>query len=411
MLKSLSVAAGTTSSETNQMVLVPQAATVSLVTTTAALRDLELQWRNLEANTQNHTGVFQSFDWIMAWAETYVKPGGNTSIHIIAAHDNNELVFVWPLMRSRRFGFSVLSWLTDPFGQYGDVLVRKGHCTKHWIAHSINFLKRLNDIDLLRLRHVREDSHLGQHAPQLFVDARMTEGAPFLDLTGFADEASYDARYTSIQRKRRKKIRKSLEALGPVTFKQLPAGSLADHAMATAIKEKNAWLAERGRFNRVLGCPGQLDFLKALSRRHAGTVDLVVTEMKAGDRPVSWEIGFRHAGIHYAYVTSHVNSLTDMSPGRLHMDLSQRACLAAGMTQFDLMVPNDAHKETWSSGDVTTHDRYLPLSLAGRLVGAIYIRNIRPLMRSMYYSLNANQLRKLKLGRLLRARSTPPKNS
>ncbi len=238
----------------------------------------------------------------------------------------------------------------------------------------------------------------------------LPEKAPSLDLTRFATDADYDARYTPVQRKRRKKIRKALEELGPVTFTQLPNGTLTDTAMRQAIDEKNAWLADRGRINRVLGCPGHWAFLKNLSRRMAGTVEVVVTELKAGDEAVSWEVGFRHRGKHYGYITSHMNKHTDLSPGRLHMDMSQRACLAAGMTEYDLMVPNDAHKESWSSGTMDTNDYYLPLSLQGAVVGHVYIRTIRPVLRKIYYSLDASTLRKLNLKSMF-SRAKPTKEA
>lgn len=379
------------------------AATLSVITTPAALREMEHKWRALEAQCQRHTSVFQSFDWVMAWADTYIghKPG--TTLHILAGYDKDELVFVWPLMRSRRMGFSILTWLTDPFGQYGDVLCRKGESSKRWIESAVTFLKRFKDVDILRLRHVRADSHLAEHAATLLVDARMPEGAPCLELSRYADETAYDARYTSVQRKRRKKIRKALEDMGPVTFTRLPPGIIADYAVQQAISEKNAWLSERGRINRVLRCPGHIDFLKKLSRRMGGAVEVVVTEMKAGDKPVSWEVGFRHKDTHFGYITSHVNALTDLSPGRLHMDMSQRACLNDGIKTFDLMVPNDAHKESWSSNVVATNDYFLPLSSAGTLLGHGYIRWLRPVVRNVYYSLNAATLRRINLTNLFKS--------
>ncbi len=363
------------------------AAPVSLtvITSMTTLQSMESQWRDLEQDVQSHTSVFQSFDWIMAWAETYLTPNGHASLHILAGYEDDRLVFVWPLMRTRQTGFAILTWLTEPFGQYGDVLCRKGQSPDVWLKGSIAFLKRLRDVDILRLRHVRADSHMATFGKSLFKDAKLPEKAPFLDLTAFATEADYDARYSQVQRKRRKKIRKALEARGDVQFERLPTGSLADTAMQQAIGEKNAWLKERGRINRVLGCPNHLQFLKLLSRRRGGTVEVVVTELKAGNAPISWEVGFRHNGQHFGYITSHVNALTDLSPGRLHMDLSQRACLADGMTKFDLMVPNDAHKESWSSAAVDTNDYYLPLSTAGAALGYVYIRTLRPIIRNAYY--------------------------
>jgi CelD/BcsL family acetyltransferase involved in cellulose biosynthesis len=392
MFKSLSAVAEFASGKADAM---SAAATLTVVTSLEALRQMENKWHDLENDTQNHTSVFQSFDWVMAWADTYIADDKHASLQVIAGYEADKLVFLWPLMRTKQMGFDTLTWFSDPFGQYGDVMCRKGQNSRQWIESAVNFMKRLRDVDILRLRHVRADSHLSIHGTHLLHDAQVPDGAPFLDLTQYATENAYDERYTSTQRKRRKKIRKALEEQGPVSFERLPTGSTADVAMRDAIAEKNAWLSERGRMNRVLGCPKHLAFLKNLSRRRSSTVDVVVSEMKAGGKPVSWEIGFRHRDTHYGYITSHVNKLTDLSPGRLHMDQSQRDALSAGMAVFDLMVPNDTHKESWSSAVVATNDYYLPISTAGAALGHGFIRTLRPLLRKAYYNMDASTLRKL----------------
>jgi CelD/BcsL family acetyltransferase involved in cellulose biosynthesis len=395
MLKSAFGTVSNGHAESHALSAVP--VSVSVTNTLKGLRELEAPWKALEASTANRNTVFQSFDWCMAWAETYVAPTDGVTLQVMTGWDNGQLVFVWPLMRTRSFGFAVLTWLTDPFGQYGDILVRKDHNPGKWLEAAITFLKRLKDVDILRLRHVRADSTLLQHGSKLLSSGNAPDAAPFLDLTQFDNEEQYDARYTPVQRKRRKKIRKAIEdRLGPVSFQRLDAGTISASAMQQAFFEKNLWLTERGRMNRVMGCPKHVDFLANLSKRGT-TAALVVSEMRAGATPVSWEIGFRHQGRHYGYVTSHVNALTDLSPGRLHMDLSQRACLADGATSFDLMVPNDTHKESWSSGKVATNDYYLPLSYAGHALGYGFVGFLRPHLRNLYYKLDTSTLRRLNL--------------
>jgi CelD/BcsL family acetyltransferase involved in cellulose biosynthesis len=371
----------------------PATAHISLTTTLQGLLALEAGWRALEKNACTPTSVFQSFDWISAWCRTYCTGDAPQDLHIITGYDRDRLVFVWPLMVQRRMGLRVLCWLTEPFGQYGDVVCAQHECPRLWVANALRFLKRLKGIDMLRLRHVRDDSTLKSVASKELVDAKLNERAPYLDLTAFASEADYENRYTGAQRKRRKKIRKHLEEMGPVTFVRLPLGSESEAAITNALAEKNKWLAERGRINRVLGCPGHLTFLKTLSRSVPQGLDMVVTELRAGDRPVSWEISFRYGSTHFAYITSHVCALTDLSPGRLHFDHSQRDCLAAGIKTFDLMVPYDSHKESWSSGCMPTQDYFLPLTFAGRIAGNIYLRQIRPALRSVYYRLPQSVLR------------------
>ncbi|MBL8790187.1 MAG: GNAT family N-acetyltransferase [Rhizobiales bacterium] len=366
---------------------------ISLVTTLAGLRALEKDWLALEANSQGATTVFQSFAWISTWCRIYCAGESGAGIHIIAGHDQNRLVFLWPLMLTRRAGLNVLCWITEPFGQYGDILCAKGQNSHLWVGNALRFIRRLKGIDLLRLRHVRDDSAIACCAATELVNAHLDERAPYLDLTQFASEADYENRYTGTQRKRRKKIRKHLEEMGDVTFTRLTLGSDADKAITEALAEKNKWLSQRGRINQVLSCPFHGEFLKALARSKLRGVEMVVTELRAGDRAISWEISFRFGTTHFAYITSHANDLTDLSPGRLHFDLSQRACLADGMKTFDLMVPFDPHKESWSSACMPTQDYYLPMSRKGMIAGTLYLSHIRPRLRSLYYRLPQALLR------------------
>ncbi len=363
----------------------PYGGHLSIVTTLRSLSALEAQWLELEQSCKSPPSVFQSYAWVSSWARTYLSNNSSAELCIITGYQEARLVFVMPMMKERRGLVTVLRWLTEPFGQYGDALIAAGQNSASWLANAIAAVQRLKGIDLVRLRHVRADANIASFCRNQMLDARLAEEAPYLDLTQYKDEDAYDARYTSTQRKRRKKIKKGLEELGPVEFQILPNGTLSDAAIAEAIAEKNRWLDERGRQNRILKCPAHLKFLIKLSRVPNSGVEMVTSELRAGGKPVSWEIGFNFHGTHFAYITSHVNSLTDLSPGRLHMDLSQRHCIKQGLKRFDLMVPNDQHKESWSSAFVETADFYVPLTVSGRIYGKLYLRTLRPIVRSVYY--------------------------
>ncbi len=366
---------------------------LSCISNLNELNALEPAWRELEADNIITPTVFQSFEWATAYCENYT----DSKPFILVGYEDNQLVFLFPLMIVRLHGLRTLQWLTEPLGQYGDVMCAKGQDIAAWLAQSLEFIKSNTKVDLVRLRHVRADSLAQPFVKNYMVDAKYDERAPFLDLTAFKTENDYDARYTSTQRKRRKKIRKNLEEMGNVSFNILQPGPNNDAAISGSISEKNAWLADRGRYNRIMGCPRHVAFLKSLTHAKSETFQTVTSELKAGAERVSWEIGFRYRGTHFAYITSHVHRLTDLSPGRLHMDLSQRAALAAGQNRFDLMVPYDLHKESWSSGMVDANDYYYAVSSLGHAYGAVYLRTIRPLVRKIYYKLPALALRLLQL--------------
>lgn len=361
---------------------------IKIVTELSDFYKLEADWRKLE---RHNTTVFQSYDWTKAWCDAYL-PQENTELWIVVGQQQGQTLFILPLVKTRVAGLAVLDWLTDPIGQYGDALCASSQNAEVWLKAAFAKLTATREIDLVRLRHVRATSVIAAFAKKELSDAKYYERAPYLDLTLFKSEADYDARYTSTQRKRRKKIRKSIQDLGTVTFSVLPTGTLTNQAIDQSILEKNAWLSDRGRFNRIMGCPKHVTFLKYLSRVKTPDFQVLTTELKAGEKPVSWEIGFRYQGTHFAYITSHMNDLTDLSPGRLHMDLSQRQALADGQTQFDLMVPYDLHKESWSSGTIATNDYFKPLSLRGAIYGHVYLSILRPLVRKLYYKLPTKAL-------------------
>jgi CelD/BcsL family acetyltransferase involved in cellulose biosynthesis len=368
---------------------------VLCVSTIEEFLALEHAWRKLESDNIITPTVFQSFEWAKAYCNSHLAENSANQLHIVTGYQGERLVFLFPMMVTSLHGLRTLQWLSEPLGQYGDIMCARGQDVSFWMSRAFEFVKSTTTIDLVRLRHIRGDSLAQPFVTENMVDAKYDERAPFLDLTAFKTESEYDARYTSTQRKRRKKIRKSLEDLGEVTFCTLQPGPKNDSAITESIIEKNAWLSDRGRYNRVMGCSRHVEFLKALTKAKSGSFEMITSELKAGPNPVSWEIGFRYRGTHFAYITSHVHKLTDLSPGRLHMDLSQRAALAAGQKRFDLMVPYDAHKESWSSGMVDANDYYYPNSNLGRLYGAIYLRTLRPFVRKIYYNLSPAVLRLL----------------
>jgi len=110
----------------------------------------------------------------------------------------------------------------------------------------------------------------------------------------------------------------------------------------------------------------------------------VASMVTAGEREISYEIGFRYRGYHFGYITAHDAELTHASPARMHMDLSQRSAIKDGMKAFDLMVPADPHKVTWSSNKVKTTDYFTHINFTGTIYTFWYLTVLRPLVRLVY---------------------------
>ncbi|HEY4995337.1 MAG TPA: GNAT family N-acetyltransferase [Aestuariivirga sp.] len=372
----------------------PLGAQISLITNPLALMHLAKAWRELEQTCHIPPTVFQSYDWVKTWADIHLTAQANEKLFIIVGHLNNRLVYVMPLSLSKRRGLRMLTWLTQPIAQYGDILCDKSIDAAKWTEAAINFIKQQNHVDLIRLRHVRATSNIGAYAAAHLYDAKLHEQAPTMDLTRFATEAAYDARYDGDQRRRRRRIRAKIEKLGVVAYETLGAAEVSSN-IDQALEEKRKWLAERGRYNCVFSHSTHAEFLKAMARQQISSIETVTTRLSAGDRPVTWEIGFVYQGTQYQYLTSHMADLTDLSPSRLAFDLSQRQALRNGVKNYDLMVPYDPHKESWATRCEPVNDFYLPLTASGAFYGHVYVGTLRPMLRKAYKALPQSVLRRL----------------
>ncbi len=373
----------------------PNDSYLTLITSFRAFDRLHDTWTDLETRCAKPPSVFQSYVWCRTWSDVYATPDSQNEIFILAGYHQNKLVFVWPLVKSSRKGLVLLTWMTQPIGQYGDIICDASVVCAQWINAATKFIRKINVADCMHLRHVRENANCAHHAQKFWHDGKLNERAPMMDLTQFKTEVDYDNRYDSQQRRRRRKIQKKLQEIGPLHYEIL-VGEPAAIALDRAIAEKLDWLQNKGRFNDVLGSPQHAALLKRFIRSSNSQVKMIVSHLTAGGKPVSWEIGFGYRGTHYAYLLSHQRGLIDHSPARLMLDFAERKALAAGLSTFDLMAPYDPYKDSFASGLVYVNDYYLPLTPKGALYGHVFLKFIRPMMRSAYQRMPVAVLRALK---------------
>ena len=373
----------------------PPASYLTLITSFRAFDRLCESWTELENHCAKPPSVFQSYDWCRKWSDIYAAPDSENEIFIVAGYQQNQLVFVWPMAKRSRRGLTILTWMTQPIGQYGDILCDADVDCEQWLGAATTFIKTMKAADCMHLRHVRENANCAAHAQRHWHDGKLNERAPMMDLSQFKSEADYDARYDAQQRRRRRKIQKKLEDIGALKFDKLH-GDSAETAIDAAISEKLNWLSDKGRINNVLGSTQHATLLKNFFRGTSHRLQTVVLHLTAGGKPVSWEIGFCYRGTHYAYLLSHQRELIDHSPGRLMLDYAERDALASGLSTFDLMAPYDPYKDSFASGMVKVNDYYLPFTFKGAAYGYGYLGLLRPWLRGAYQRMPVPLLRLLK---------------
>ncbi len=349
----------------------------------------ETQWRKLEEACAKPTNVFQSYDWCANWVKTCAVGNDCYSIHIVTVSKNNECLLIWPMMTTCSGPFHIMRWLSEPYSQYGDVLLNPNCNVEEVLSLGWVQLQQHPNANSIRFRHVREDAaiaaFLQQHAqPDAHIDY-----APCLEIKKFPTEQAYDQRYNKSQRRRRKRIRKNLEQYGPVVFDTNSTGPSFAKTLKLAITEKRKWLKQRGLYSKPIMSDELETFFSSIAE-NGKTLETRASHLTAGEKDVSFEIGLRFKNHHFGYITAHEASLTNASPSRLHMDLSQRCAINDGLDTFDLMVPSDPHKKTWSSTQIETRDYYTHLNFIGALYDAVYLKLVRPCVRWLYLKAPSN---------------------
>lgn len=357
---------------------------LSVISSVGSLKACASLWGELEDSAGTCAGPFQSYDWCSTWLLHALRSGYACQPFIIAAYSGCKLVMLWPMMMTQMAGLRILRWLSDPWSQYGDVLAGADRDAAGLMASVIELIKESRAADAIWLRHVRADAAARPYLEAHFDRIGPYAGAPFMDLTQFPTETEYLARYDKPQRKHRKQIRRVLEQKGALSFDVHKQGSAFIAGISDAIPQKRRWLSERGLVSRPIFSSWIESFLLALATDTTGRLKPVCSILKAGDRAVSYEIGLRYGDRHYCFITAHDVALGKVSVARLHMDYAQRSALTEGCKVFDLMLPLDPHKASWSSGHVAAGDYWLPLSPGGRMAGTLF-KTLRPAAQSLYH--------------------------
>ena len=289
---------------------VPYAGHLSLATNLAALEHLAPDWRELQSASPHPHGIFQSLDWCLTWARIYARPEHGIEPCVVTGYQDGILVFVWPLMKVRQGPLTILRWLTDPFAQYGDVVVRPGTDARPWCRSAMELLRRLKGIDCLRLRHVRADLAIYPYLAENFHRTDEADDAPFLDLTAYRPKPNTTSAIVASSARGAARSESRWPPWARWTSRCCPwaASWIAPWKRPSS---KRRWLAERGLYSRPLQCPYLEPFLRELSRNSNGIVSLVTSCLRAGSRPISWEIGLRFGQTHFGFITSHDIALTD----------------------------------------------------------------------------------------------------
>lgn len=362
----------------------PAATGLNWIETLEDLLALEKDWLALEEAGASPQNFFQSFAWCSAWAKIYLKEDPGTVVKTIVARENGTVVMIWPLMVVRQGPMSILKWMSDPVGQYGDVLIGGTTDRDKWLTLAWSRITADPDIDGIALQHVREDANAFEFLCGKCAALNDVSEAPQLDLTVFSSADDYSAALSRNQRSQRSKLRKKLEKDGAVSFDVHRGDDAFRHAVKNALAYKSAWLEERGLKADIIGDPRFEELITKL-----GSVDenaVATGVLSAAGTPLSIDVAFTYKGRYFGCVISENPDSIAKSPTKVHLDLRQKACVDDGFSEFDMMLPTSPFKAHWTNQSVAVRDFSRAMNLWGLLYCSVYLGRLRPAMKRLYYA-------------------------
>lgn len=342
----------------------PEASPYSIerVETLAGVDALAAEWAALESATPEATG-FQSVAWCRAWLAV---AGERAEPRILCLRDEGRLVMLLPLQIERRLGVSIARWIGEPMTQYGDALALPGAARAQWRAAALAEMARWRDVDLFALTRLRACGVMADGS-----SAGEPLAAPYVDL-----RALKPRRQKSVERRIRK-----LEAYGPILLDEAESPAKRESLTRHALARKRAWLSGRGVYSAGLSNPASEDFLAALAREGF----LRVNVLRVGGEIGAIDLGFVSGGVYRSLLGCYDERFAEGSPGQALTGRLIARCAKEGLSVYDMLLPADAYKLAWATGETRIGARFVATSVKGR-VAAFALARLRPLAKRVAHA-------------------------
>lgn len=353
------------------------------------LADLEETWRDLERRCPEPFTYFQSADWCLNWARTFLSDSSNSGAgpKVYVLWDGAECLMIWPLMTRRVSpAITALVPLTAPMNQYATLLYDPARFDPTLGRMVFDEIRNGGGEDAVCLDHVPQSALLAQmlegegYAPDLM------QQSSILDLSGIADWESYHRALPKKQRLQRNSRRNKLEKLGALDYRIWSPGSegFAEN-IDRCIAMKQDWLKGTGRLGRDLFDPRFAAFLRNLGAVEVADQGRVYLHALTLDGvPIAMELGMRFHEDYYCFLGAIDLAYQKYSPGKVQMENAQRWAIETGIRRFDFLNDPSTYKSSWTNTTEPLTACYIPLTSLGQLYCRHWKASLRPRLRAFY---------------------------
>lgn len=358
--------------------------TLDLVTNIADFEALEAEWNALFERSGTSTQLFQQFNWLWHALQHYCdRPHRPKPVIAIARNARGRLVMAWPLQLTCARGLCHLAWLGDPVSQYGDVLIDDGIAADAVLTQAWHAIETEIHPDVVDLRRVRSDSKVIGFLRQIGALTADENQALAIDLARAETfEAFCEAHQSRHTRKERRRRKRRLMEMGTLRFERVDDCNKAAAVARRAIHLKRAWLAEKGLASKTLADDTVLRFFENVARAETRPIGCEVHAAYLNDVLIAAQIMFRCKNRLAVHVIVYDTEYRQTGIGNLQLARSIEAAFERDLETVDLLAPRAGYKLDWANTATAVQDFAVPLTVKGRVYLALYVKRLRPLLKS-----------------------------
>jgi CelD/BcsL family acetyltransferase involved in cellulose biosynthesis len=347
---------------------------ISVVVDRAGFDALELEWTALFERVGRPEQLFQTFGWLSCWADHFLNDASR--LRIVVGRRAGRLVMIWPLVEARGpLGFTHLSWMGAPVGQYGDALIEPGPSAQTGLVAAWRTIRALK-ADAAVLRKTRADSNV---ARLLGEEAMVCERAqaPFTRFSGKADfSAALSHRSAKTQSSRRRLLRR-LKETGDIAFESGVDRTYAQELLRRAFAMKRAWLLRRGLYSGPIESDAMLAFFLDFAARAPNQVTTLLDAIRRDGEAVSVGVTFACKGVGFGHILAHAPDCDKQGAGVLLAEHVMRSCFERGFEHYDMLAPYDAYKSEWADDAAPVADYVVGFTPRGKIFARVWSSEAR----------------------------------
>ena len=363
---------------------------IKVVTSLDGLEALQADWDDLFERAAEPQQVFQRHGFLRCWARHYLEP--EMQLCIVTGRIDGRLVTLWPLVRRRRLGIDVLSFMGAPVAQFGDVLVEAGDDRPALLESTWNAVAALG-ADIFEARRVRADAALHGSTPPDSASLPGHMQAPFACLPQRVAPEGLGIAYSPRERSNHRRRLRKLRERGDITFSEPAPGPAAIRAAAAAITIKKNWLREKAILSpAVMDSRFQAFFEDLAGDPAAG---LHVSAIACDGQPIAIDLAFDCKEHTFGHVLAAASGYEGEGLGRLLIHRTFAAAVHRGNRVFDLLAPADDYKMQHADGVVAVRDHAFAFSRRGRLMRTLVLSWLQPMAKTWARRLPVGLVRKL----------------